>query len=84
MNIVILGPPGVGKGTYAGVLSKKYFIPTISVGDLFRNSIRNQTELGKKIKSYVSSGGLVPDEIVIELVKKRQLLYPGTIYNAPV
>ncbi|MCW4016210.1 MAG: adenylate kinase [Candidatus Bathyarchaeota archaeon] len=71
MNIVVLGPPGVGKGTYAGVLSKKYDIPTISVGDLFRRAIKNQTELGKKIKSYVSSGNLVPDETVIELVKSR-------------
>ena len=71
MNIVLLGPPGVGKGTYAGVLSKKYGIPTISVGDLFRNAIKNETELGKRIKKYVSSGDLVPDQIVIELVKNR-------------
>ena len=71
MNIVILGPPGVGKGTYAGFLSKKYGIPKISVGDLFRNAIKNRTELGKRIKDYVSSGELVPDETVIELVKNR-------------
>jgi adenylate kinase len=71
MNIVILGAPGVGKGTYAGLLSKKYNIPKISVGDLFRKAIKDETELGKKIKSYVSSGNLVPDEIVIELVKNR-------------
>ena len=71
MNIVILGPPGVGKGTYAGFLSKKYGIPKISVGDLFRNAIKNRTELGKRIKNYVSSGELVPDETVIELVKNR-------------
>ena len=71
MNIVILGPPGVGKGTYAGFLSKKYNIPKISVGDLFRRAIKDETELGKKIKDYVSSGDLVPDEIVIELVKNR-------------
>ena len=71
MNIVILGPPGVGKGTYAGFLSKKYNIPKISVGDLFRRAIKDETELGKKIKNYVSSGDLVPDEIVIELVKNR-------------
>ena len=71
MNIVILGAPGVGKGTYAGLLSKKYNIPKISVGDLFRRAIKDETELGKKIKSYVSSGDLVPDEIVIELVKNR-------------
>ena len=71
MNIVILGPPAVGKGTYAGFLSKKYNIPKISVEDLFRRAIKDETELGKKIKDYVSSGDLVPDEIVIELVKNR-------------
>jgi adenylate kinase len=71
MNIVILGPPGVGKGTYAEILSKKYGIPKISVGDLFRKAIKDETELGKKIKGYVSSGDLVPDPIVIELVKSR-------------
>jgi len=70
-NIVILGPPGVGKGTYAEFLSKKYGIPKISVGDLFRSAIKNRTELGKRIKNYVSSGELVPDETVIELVKNR-------------
>jgi adenylate kinase len=70
-NIVVLGPPGVGKGTYSEVLAKKHGIPNISVGDLFRNAIKNQTELGKRIKSYVSSGDLVPDQIVIELVKNR-------------
>jgi len=71
MNIVILGPPGVGKGTYAEFLSKKYSVPKISVGDLFRSAIKDRTELGKRIKDYVSSGELVPDEIVIELVKSR-------------
>jgi len=70
-NIVILGPPGVGKGTYAEFLSKKYGIPKISVGDLFRDAIKKRTELGKRIKDYVSSGELVPDETVIELVKNR-------------
>jgi adenylate kinase len=71
MNIVLLGPPGVGKGTYACEISKKYQIPTISVGDLFRKAIKKQTELGEKIKGYVSSGELVPDTVVIELVKGR-------------
>jgi adenylate kinase len=68
---VLLGPPGVGKGTYADILSKKYGIPKISVGDLFRRAIKDETELGKKIKNYVSSGDLVPDETVVELVKNR-------------
>ena len=71
MNIVVLGPPGVGKGTYTRVLSKKHDIPTISVGDLFRRAIKDETELGKKTKDYVSRGDLVPDEIVIDLVKNR-------------
>ena len=71
MNIVLLGPPGAGKGTYAKILSKKYGIPTISVGDLFRKAIKDETELGKTVKTYVSSGDLVPDEIVNEVVKNR-------------
>ncbi len=71
MNIVMLGSPGVGKGTYAKILSDKYNIPRISVGDLFRKAIKDETELGKKIRGYVSRGDLVPDEMVIELVKER-------------
>jgi len=71
MNIVLLGSPGAGKGTYAKVLSKKYSIPTISVGDLFRKAIKDETELGTQVKSYVSSGDLVPDKIVNGVVKKR-------------
>ena len=71
VNIVLLGPPGAGKGTYAGILSKKYGIPTISVGDIFRKAIKQETELGKRVKNYVSSGDLVPDKIVIEVVNVR-------------
>lgn len=71
MNIVILGPPGAGKGTYARLLSEKYTIPTISVGDLFRKAITDETKLGKSVKNYLSSGELVPDKIVIEVVKNR-------------
>lgn len=73
MNIVMLGSPGVGKGTYAKILSEKYNIPTISSGDLFRKAIQDETELGKKIKDYISRGDLVPDKFAIELVKKRLL-----------
>jgi len=64
-----MGPPGVGKGTYASAVSEKYGIPHISTGDIFRDEIKNSTELGKKIKAYVERGELVPDEIVIEVVK---------------
>ena len=71
MNVIILGSPGVGKGTYAKILSEKYNLPRISTGDLFREAIRDETELGKKIKEYVSRGDLVPDEITIKLVKER-------------
>lgn len=71
MNVVILGPPGVGKGTYSTFLSNKYAITQISVGALFREAIRAETKLGKQIQPYVSRGDLVPDEIVIELVKRR-------------
>jgi len=68
---VLLGPPGAGKGTYAEILSDKYIVPRISVGDLFRQAIKDETKMGKKIKKYVSHGDLVPDEMAIELVKER-------------
>ncbi len=71
MNIIILGAPGAGKGTIAKMISKKYGIPSISTGDLLRNSIKQGTELGKKAKAYMDAGKLVPDELVIELLKKR-------------
>ncbi len=77
MRIILIGPPGAGKGTYAKYFSKKYCIPHISTGDIFRAEIANETELGKKIKEYVEKGMLVPDEIVIEVVKKR-LSHPDT------
>lgn len=77
MRIILIGPPGAGKGTYAKYFSKKYCIPHISTGDIFRAEIANETELGKKIKEYVEKGLLVPDEIVIEVVKKR-LSQPDT------
>lgn len=77
MRIILIGPPGAGKGTYAKYFSKKYCIPHISTGDIFRAEIANETELGKKIKEYVEKGMLVPDEIVIEVVKKR-LSQPDT------
>jgi adenylate kinase len=71
MKIVIFGPPGSGKGTYASRLMNKLGIPHISTGDLVREEIRNQTPLGKKIEKYSSSGTLVPDEIITEMLKKR-------------
>ncbi|MCK5289755.1 MAG: nucleoside monophosphate kinase, partial [Candidatus Aenigmarchaeota archaeon] len=56
MNIVMLGSPGAGKGTYAGILSKKYNMPHISTGDLFRDIVKEDTELGRKVKGIMDSG----------------------------
>ncbi|MDK6028766.1 adenylate kinase [Ignisphaera sp. 4213-co] len=69
MKLVFIGPPGIGKGTYAKMLNQKYGIPHISTGDIFREEISKGTELGMKIKQYVEKGLLVPDEIVVEVVK---------------
>ena len=71
MNLIFLGPPGVGKGTYADMVSKILKIPHISTGDIFRDEIKKGTELGKLVKQYVEKGELVPDEIVIEVVRRR-------------
>lgn len=71
MKLVILGPPGAGKGTQADYIIKKYNIPHISTGDIFRENIKNNTELGVKAKSYMDKGLLVPDELVIDLVEDR-------------
>lgn len=70
-NLVFLGPPGVGKGTIADLISEKTGLVHISTGEIFRREIKNQTELGKKAEAYVQAGGLVPDEIVAELVRVR-------------
>lgn len=71
MKIVFIGAPGAGKGTYAQLFREKYCIPHISTGDIFREEINRGTELGRRIKEYIDKGLLVPDEIVIEVVKKR-------------
>ena len=70
-NLVFLGPPGAGKGTIAEILSEDANLLHISTGDIFRNEIKNKTELGKKAKEYVTSGGLVPDDLVAEMVGSR-------------
>ncbi|MBS1267156.1 MAG: adenylate kinase [Candidatus Woesearchaeota archaeon] len=70
-KIIILGSPGVGKGTYTRLLSKEFGLPHISTGDMFREHLKKKTELGKKAKKIVNEGGLVPDEIVSEMVKHR-------------
>lgn len=71
MRIILLGPPGSGKGTQAKLLSKKYSIPHIAMGDILREEVAKKTPLGKKVNIYMSKGELVPDEIVIEVLKKR-------------
>lgn len=71
MKLVILGPPGAGKGTQAEYVVKRYNIPHISTGDIFRENIKNNTELGKEAKSYMDKGLLVPDDLVIALVEDR-------------
>ncbi|WP_097027219.1 adenylate kinase [Clostridium peptidivorans] len=71
MNIILLGPPGAGKGTQAKLISEKYSIPHISTGDIFRKNISKKTPLGVKAKSYMDKGQLVPDELTIDLVKDR-------------
>ena len=71
MKLVILGPPGAGKGTQAEYIVKRYNIPHISTGDIFRENIKNNTELGKEAKSYMDKGLLVPDDLVIALVENR-------------
>jgi len=71
MRLILLGCPGAGKGTQAKLIAEKYHIPQISTGDMMRDAIQQQTELGKKIQTIVESGQLVPDDVVIELVKQR-------------
>lgn len=71
MKIIMLGAPGAGKGTQAKKIAEKYSIPHISTGDIFRANIKDGTELGKKAKTYMDQGLLVPDELVVDLVVDR-------------
>ena len=71
MNFIFLGPPGAGKGTLAADVAEEYKIPQISTGDIFRENIKNQTELGKKVKAIMDAGGLVSDDVVLEIVEDR-------------
>lgn len=71
MRLVLLGPPGVGKGTQASAIVEKYNIPHISTGDIFRANIKEGTDLGKKAKEYMDKGLLVPDDLVVSIVKDR-------------
>lgn len=71
MKIIMLGAPGAGKGTQAKMIADKYSIPHISTGDIFRANIKNGTELGRKAKTYMDQGLLVPDELVVDLIMDR-------------
>jgi len=93
MHIIFLGPPGSGKGTYSSRLSRIIGIPHISTGDMFREAIKQQTELGTKVSEYLKKGELVPDEVTIDVLTQRLNLpdckkgfildgYPRTIPQA--
>lgn len=71
MNLILLGPPGAGKGTMAGGIKEHYAIPHISTGDIFRTAIKNKTELGLKVQAIIESGELVPDDLTVSLVEER-------------
>ena len=71
MNLILLGPPGAGKGTQAKMMIEEFGIPQISTGDILRSEVKDGTALGKKAKSYMDAGDLVPDELILEMVKNR-------------
>ena len=71
MNIILMGLPGAGKGTQASEIVKRFPIPHISTGDMFRKAIKDETDLGKEAKSYMDRGELVPDEVTVGIVKER-------------
>lgn len=71
LRTILLGPPGAGKGTQAVKIVEKYNIPHISTGDIFRENIKNKTELGNRAKAYMDRGELVPDELVVEIATDR-------------
>lgn len=71
LNLILLGPPGAGKGSQAKSLAARYTIPHISTGDILRAAVRDKTELGVKAKSYMDKGALVPDALVVEMVADR-------------
>ncbi len=71
MRVVLLGPPGAGKGTQAQIIADRLGVPAISTGDIFRANVSGETELGLQAKSYMDAGDLVPDEITVAMVKDR-------------
>ena len=71
MNLILMGAPGAGKGTQSAKISEKYNIPAIATGDILRAAIKEGTELGKAAKSYIDAGQLVPDSVVIGIIKEK-------------
>jgi adenylate kinase len=71
MHLILFGAPGVGKGTQAKLISKKFNIPQISTGDMLRDAVKSQTELGQKASLLMNQGKLVPDDIILELIRER-------------
>ena len=71
MRLIIMGPPGAGKGTQASRIAEKYAIPAISTGDIFRANIKSRTPLGQQVEAILASGGYVPDEVTNEIVSNR-------------
>ena len=71
MRLILLGPPGAGKGTQAKMLKEKFQIPQISTGDILRQAVKENTELGARAKIVMDAGQLVPDDVVIDLIKER-------------
>ena len=71
MNIILLGAPGAGKGTQAEILCKKLNIPTISTGNILRAAVKDGTPMGLKAKSFMDAGALVPDEVILGIIKER-------------
>lgn len=93
LRLILLGPPGAGKGTQAARIVEKYNIPHISTGDIFRKNIKEGTELGKRAQDYMNKGELVPDDLVIEIAEARIIEedckggflldgFPRTVYQA--
>jgi len=93
LRLILLGPPGAGKGTQAARICEKYGIPHVSTGDIFRKHIKEGTDFGKKAQEYMNRGELVPDDLVIEIAKARLLEedcqngflldgFPRTVYQA--
>ena len=71
MILILFGPPGAGKGTQAKKLAEEYGITQLSTGDMFRYNIKNETDIGKRVKSILDAGDLVPDELVVEMVEQE-------------